>query len=56
MKSKNIKYVRVSILLPDELVAELDRIAAREGRNRSAQVRFFLARIVSRQDTASVKG
>lgn len=44
---------RISLLIPTELLSDIDLIAEKEGRNRSEQIRFFLIKLVTRRKTAA---
>ncbi len=46
---------KISLALPRELLARLDETAKREGRSRSAQVRFTLNRALPRTPAAEEK-
>lgn len=55
MKSKT-SCAKISLALPRELLSRLDEAAKREGRSRSAQVRYTLNRSLARPPAHEEKG
>lgn len=55
MKSKT-SCAKISLALPRELLSRLDEAAKREGRSRSAQVRYTLNRSLARPPAQEEKG
>lgn len=55
MKSRT-PFGKISLVLPRELLERLDETAKREGRSRSAQVRYTLGKSLPRAEAAEEKG